>query len=155
MKRLPPQVEEFLAKKSIAVAGVSRDPHQPANAIFKKLQKGGRRTYAINPNASIIEGGNCYPDIASLPEAVEAVMIVTHPKASTEIVKQCADAGIKHVWFHRSFGEGSVSQEAVRLGEQNGMNCVVGGCPMMFCEPVDFAHRCMRWVLRMQKRIPV
>jgi hypothetical protein len=25
---------------------------------------------------------------------------------------------------------------------------------MMYCEPVDFGHRCMRWVLKMQSRLP-
>lgn len=155
MNRLPPKIEEFLAETSIAVAGVSRNPHQPANAIFKKLQKSGHRTYAINPNAAVIDGETCYPDIASLPEPVGAVMIATHPNVSTDIVRQCAGAGIKHVWFHRSFGDGSVSQEAVHEGEKHGMNCVVGGCPMMYCEPVDFAHKCMKWILKMQKRVPV
>jgi hypothetical protein len=29
-----------------------------------------------------------------------------------------------------------------------GLTCIVGGGPLMFCEPVDFAHRCMRWWLR-------
>jgi hypothetical protein len=25
---------------------------------------------------------------------------------------------------------------------------------MMYCEPVDFGHRCMRWILKMQSRLP-
>lgn len=42
----------------------------------------------------------------------------------------------------------SVSQEAVRLGRENNIAVVPGGCPMMFCEPVDFGHKCMCGVLR-------
>jgi hypothetical protein len=25
---------------------------------------------------------------------------------------------------------------------------------MMYCEPVDFGHCCMRWILKMQSRLP-
>jgi hypothetical protein len=35
-----------------------------------------------------------------------------------------------------------------------GVDCIVGGCPMMYCTPVDFAHRCMRWILKLQNRVP-
>jgi hypothetical protein len=31
---------------------------------------------------------------------------------------------------------------------------IVGGCPLMYCQPVDFAHRCFRWWLRWQHRVP-
>jgi len=30
----------------------------------------------------------------------------------------------------------------------------VGGCPLMYCEPVDFAHRCMCALLRWRGRVP-
>jgi hypothetical protein len=29
-----------------------------------------------------------------------------------------------------------------------------GGCPLMYCAPVDFGHRCMRWWLRRQGCVP-
>ena len=31
---------------------------------------------------------------------------------------------------------------------------MVGGCPMMYCKPVDFGHRCMRWLLRFGGKVP-
>jgi hypothetical protein len=34
------------------------------------------------------------------------------------------------------------------------MECIVGGCPLMFCDPVDVGHRCMRWWLQRQGRVP-
>ena len=51
MSKAPKQVAEFLGKKHIAVAGVSRDLQQPANAIYRKLRGAGYQVYAINPNA--------------------------------------------------------------------------------------------------------
>jgi predicted CoA-binding protein len=154
MGKKPIQVVEFLIKRRIAVAGVSRDSRQPANAIYRKLKSAGYQVYAVNPNAAEVEGDTCYPDLHSTPEPVEAVMIVTHPDISAKLVHECADLGIRHVWLHRSFGQGSVSEEAVAECERRNINCLVGGCPMMYCEPVDVGHRCMRWVLNLQHRLP-
>jgi hypothetical protein len=61
---------------------------------------------------------------------------------------------VKRVWFHRSFGTGSVSDEAVQACQNLGIDAIVGGCPMMFCEPVDVGHTCMRWWLQRRGRVP-
>jgi hypothetical protein len=58
------------------------------------------------------------------------------------------------VWFHRSFGEGSVSKDAVQECKVRGIQCIVGGCPLMYCEPVDGGHRCIRSLLRFFGRVP-
>jgi hypothetical protein len=36
----------------------------------------------------------------------------------------------------------------VRECELLGIEAIVGGCPLMFCGPVDVFHRCMRWWLQ-------
>lgn len=154
MATLPASVAAFLGCRTIAVAGVSRDTNQPANLIYRKLKSLGYRVFALNPNASQVEGDTCYPDIAALPEPVEAVMIATRPDIAAQIVRESADAGVGHVWFHRSFGQGSVSDDALSECRQRGLQYVEGGCPMMYCEPVDFGHRCMKWILGVQKRVP-
>jgi uncharacterized protein len=152
--RLPAQVAEFLSARHIAVAGVSRDSRQPANYIYRKLKESGHEVFAVNPNASQVEGGPSYHNLHSIPHLVEAVVIATHPNVALRVVRECADLRIPQVWFHRSFGEGSVSQDAVRTCKQSGIDCIVGGCPMMYCDPVDFGHRCMRWVLKLRNRVP-
>jgi predicted CoA-binding protein len=154
MTQIPQPVAEFLRGARFAVAGVSRQPNQAANAVFRKLRAAGYETFAVNPNASEVEGVKCYPDLVSIPGAIDGVVIATHPKVSVELVRQCSDKGAGRVWFHRSFGQGSVSGEAVRECEALGLQCIVGGCPLMYCELVDVGHRCMRWWLRRRKRIP-
>ncbi|MDX2034660.1 MAG: CoA-binding protein [Blastocatellia bacterium] len=154
MSKLPVNVDRFLSVRRIAVAGVSRDPMQAANNVYRKLKAAGYQVFAVNPNATEVEGDPCYPTLAALPEAVEAVVIVTRPELAAQLVRECGDLGIGHVWLHRSFGEGSVSDEAIRECERLGINCLTGGCPVMYCAPVDFGHRCMRWILRWQGRVP-
>jgi uncharacterized protein len=154
MREPPPSVASFLEGKRLAVAGVSRSGRAAANAIFRKLRAAGHEVFPVNPNASEIEGVRCYPDITSVPGPVHGVVVATHPRVALEIVRQCATCGVKHVWFHRSFGQGSVSDDAVRTGEAQGINVIVGGCPMMYCAPVDVAHRCARWFLDWRGRLP-
>jgi predicted CoA-binding protein len=155
MKQVPPAVSKFLSGRRIAVAGVSRSGSQPANAILRKLRDSGFSVVAVNPQADRLEGTTCYPDLASIPGAVDALMVVTHPAVAAELVRQAAARGIMQVWFHRSFGEGSVSDAALRACADLGIEPIVGGCPLMYCEPVDLAHRCFRWWLGLGRRVPV
>lgn len=154
MSALPQSVKEFLGCQRLAVAGVSREPNAAGNVILRKLRDNGHETFAVNPHASSVEGGPCYPDLASLPTTVEGVVIATPPSASVSVVQQCAALGIPRIWLHRSFGRGSVSSAAVKECEHSGIDCIVGGCPLMYCEPVDFGHRCMRWWLAAKGRVP-
>jgi hypothetical protein len=81
-------------------------------------------------------------------------VIATHPEVSADIVRQCGERGTKHVWFHRSFGQGSVSDEALSACKELGIDPIVGGCPLMFCEPVDIVHKCMKWWLQKKGTVP-
>jgi len=154
MSNLPKSVEAFLQGERLAVAGVSRNPRMPANAIFRRLRDSGHEVFAVNPKAPEVEGVRCYQDLLSIPEPVDGVVIATPPAASIDVVRDCKTKGIENVWFHRSFGDGSVSDEAVAECKNLGINCIVGGCPMMFSEPVDIAHKFMRWWLQRSGRVP-
>ncbi len=154
MKKLPKAVEEFLDGERLAVAGVSRDSKQPANAIYRRLVSSGFEVFPVNPKAKEVEGAECFPDVLSLPEPVHGIVVATPPAASAQVVREAGEKGIGYVWFHRSFGAGSVSEEAVKACQGLGIPCIVGGCPMMFCEPVDIGHKCMRWWLQRKGRVP-
>ena len=153
--KLEEAVREFLACERVAVAGVSRtDINEAANVIYRKLRDGGYVVYPVNPRATRVEGDDCYTSLADIPGGIDAAVVVTHPDATPEVVRQCVDLGVRHVWMHRSFGQGSVSQEAVALCEENGIRVIPGGCPMMFLAPVDLGHRCMRWFLGLTGKLP-
>ena len=154
MTKVPEQVADFLSGKRFAVAGVSRHPQQAANAVFRKLRDSGYEVFPVNPNAVETEGVQCYPDLQSIPGQLDGVVVVTHPSVSAGLVEQCSGRGVGRVWFHRSFGDGSVSDEAIAKCKARGIQCIVGGCPLMYCEPVDFGHRCVKWWLRRSGRVP-
>jgi len=154
MGRVPDSVAQFLRGKRFAVAGVSRHTGSAATSVFRKLKENGYEVFPIIPNTEEVEGVRCYPDIASIPRKLDGAVIATHPDVSASIVRQCGAQGVTRVWFHRSFGAGSVSKEAVQECRRLGVDCIVGGCPLMFCDPVDFGHKCMRWWLQRQDRVP-
>jgi uncharacterized protein len=154
MAKVPEPIAAFLRGKRLAVAGVSRQSGQAANAVYRKLHDSGYEVFAVNPNATEIEGAKCYAGLHSISGTIDGVVVATHPRVAMDIVRQCAERDVRQVWFHRSFGHGSVSQEAIRECNLRGMTCIVGGCPLMYCEPVDFGYRCIKWWLALQGRLP-
>lgn len=155
MNDLRAAVDEFLSQRRIAVAGVSRNGGEAANLVYRKLRAAGFEVFAVNPKATEVEGDPCYPDLHSIPGGeIDGVVIATHPDVTGQVVEECAQAGIRRVWMHRSFGAGSVSEDAVRRCHELGIAVIPGACPMMFCAPVDAGHRCMRWVLRLTGGLP-
>lgn len=154
MEELRRAAEAFLSSGRLAVAGVARDGGSPANLIYRRLRADGYDVAAVNPHATEVEGDACHPSVTRVPGGVAGVVIATAPAVSAAVVRECAEAGVSRVWLHRSFGAGSVSGEAVSLCRELGMDVIPGGCPMMFLEPVDVGHRCMRWVLDRLGKLP-
>jgi hypothetical protein len=154
MPTLRDAAEEFLSQHTIAVAGVSRDPRQPANLIYRRLREHGYRVFPVNPNADEVEGDLCYPDVLSLPEHPDGVVVVTTPAEAERVVEDCADAGIERVWLHRGLGPGSLSGHAVTFCHAHGIAVIPGGCPNMFGATADPGHRCMRALLTLTRKLP-
>lgn len=153
----PAIVEDFLAQKRIAVAGVSREnsKHPAANLIYRRLKTTGHEVFAVNPKLQSFEGDRCYANVASIPGGVDGVVIITRPETTERIVRDCVAVGIRRVWMHQSVAKGSsVSQDAVQYCHEHDISVVAGACPMMFGEGVDFGHACMRWLLSLTGKMP-
>lgn len=148
--------KDFLAQRCVAVAGVSRDPNQAANNIYRKLRAEGYTVFALNPNTPTAEGDPCYPDLKSVPRRPDGVVIVTRPEVGEQIVRECAELGIPRVWMHRGMASlgSSVSSEAVAYCREHGISVIPGGCPQMYCSHADTGHRFMRWLLDLTGGLP-
>jgi hypothetical protein len=154
---LDAKVEDFLAQKRIAVAGVSRDnSHHPVgNLIYDRLKKTGHDVFAVNPHMETFEGDHCYPDLQSIPGGVDGVVVITRPEATEQIVHDCGEAGIRRVWMHQSMLKGSsVSATAADYCREHNISVIAGACPMMYGPDADVGHRCMRWALKLTGGLP-
>jgi predicted CoA-binding protein len=147
---------EFLAKKRIAVTGVSRTPggSHGSNVVYRRLRERGYEVFAVNPNASMVEGDPCYHDLRTIPGGVDAVVIGTKPDRAEETIRECAELGIQHVWMHRGPGAGSVSAAAAAYGRERGIAVIDGGCPCMFDPTADRGHKVMRAVFTLTGAVP-
>ncbi len=151
MAKIEELVQTFLAQRSIAVVGVSDKRETGCNLNYKKFKANGYRVYAVNPHISTYDGAPCYPDLNSIPEKPDAVFMLTSPKVTEQIVQQCVNLGIRHVWMHclmgtkpgLGAGKTSVSQSAVEICKANGIAVIPGTCPAQFLKP-DFSHGMMR-----------
>ena len=101
------KVEDFLAQKRIAIAGVSRDDrhHPVGNLIYHRLKRTGHDVFAVNPNMESFEGDRCYPDVRSIPGGVDGVVIITRPETSERVVRDCGDAGVRPLLHQREQAE--------------------------------------------------
>ena len=155
MQRTKDAAADFLSHKRVAVTGVSRTPaNHGSNVVYKRLRERGYEVFAVNPNAEEVEGDRCYTDLKSVPADLDWVVIGTRPETAESTMHECVDLGITRVWMHRSFGQGSVSEDATRYGRARGMQVIDGGCPCMFDPTADVGHKCMRAMLRVTGNVP-
>ncbi|MEI2651851.1 MAG: CoA-binding protein [Microthrixaceae bacterium] len=151
MAKIDNLVQNFLAQKKIAVVGVSDKRETGCNLAYTKFKENGYQVFAVNPRISTFNGDACYPDLKSLPEKPDAVFLLTNPKVTDQIIQQCVDFGIKHVWMHCMMGTKpglaasmtSVSPSAVEVCKANGIEVIPGSCPNQYLNP-DGGHKFMR-----------
>jgi predicted CoA-binding protein len=156
MAKIDEMVSAFLAQKSVAVVGVTSRRETGCNANYDRFKQAGYRVYAVSPRMTEFKGERCYPDLKSLPEKVDAVFILANPRVTDQIVKECVELGVKHVWMHCLMGTKpglspeatSVSPEAVELCRKNGISVIPGSCPNQFLQ-ADFGHAMMRGLWRL------
>ena len=156
MTKLDSMVQNFLAQKRIAVVGVSDKRETGCNAAYQKFKDAGYEVFAVNPRIASFQGDACYPDLASLPLKPDAVFILANPKVTDQIVSQCVDLGVKHVWMHCMMGTKpglatsttSVSPTAVDVCKANGISVIPGSCPNQYLNP-DGGHKFMNGMFKL------
>ena len=95
----------------------------------------------IDPSATEIEQDPCFKRVQDVSPPPEGVLLFTRPAVSEQVVRDCSEAGVRRVWFHRAVGPGSISEAAVAYCSDQGMNVIAGQCPMMFLSNTAWPHR--------------
>jgi uncharacterized protein len=150
------QAEEFLRHRDLAVVGASDDPRNFGRTVYRELRSRGYQPVPVNPASETVEGDRCYPDLASVPGDLDGVIVMVGRDRAAQVVRDCAARGVPRVWLFRGIGgSGAVSDEAVAVAEELGIEIVAGACPLMFLEPVDWIHRVHRAVRRMKHDVSV
>ncbi len=109
------ELDTMFYPKSVAVVGASANPRGWGGTGFlRRLLENDfpGNIYPVNPRATEIQGLKAYPDVQSIPEHVDLVIVAIPAPAVPAVLEDCITAGVKNVHiFTSGFGE---------TGEQEG-----------------------------------
>jgi predicted CoA-binding protein len=144
-------VQDFLAQTRLAVVGASDAKGSFGGTIYGELRDHGYDVVAVNPGCETVAGAPCYPTLGDVPAALDGVIVMVNRDAAVDVVGDCVTLAIPRVWLFKGLGSpGAVSEEAVRLCQDNDITVIPGACPLMFLDPVGLPHRIHRGVRRLK-----
>jgi predicted CoA-binding protein len=117
------RIDGFLKGVVFAVVGASQDRAKYGNKVLRCYLQHGLKVYPVNPKEAEIEGQPCFADLASLPEPVHGISIITPPHVTEAIVPQAAGAGIQHLWMQ----PGAESAKTIETGRELGLSVIGDG----------------------------
>jgi len=142
-------VQEFLGKKRIAIWGVEDARSDPGQFIVRKLRKQGIEVIAVNPKFSEEPSRHRVSSLTRIDPPAEAVLVYVDRPQTMEAVDDCIAAKIPMVWLHDALSPGAAIPAAIDKLRSAGCTVIPGLCPMFYLPPVDPAHFCLKWILRL------
>lgn len=110
--------------KTIAIVGASDNPARPSYQVAEYLQHNGFKIIPVNPALTELLGEKAYPDVASIPGAVDVVDIFRNPDAVPAIVDEAIAKRAKVVWMQ----PGAENLHAYERATSAGLQVVMGVC---------------------------
>ena len=122
----------LLAPRSIAIVGASDNPNKIGGRPIHFMQRFGYRgkLFPVNPARSEVQGIKSYPNLESLPEAPDCVLLAVGGDAALQAVREAAKIGAKSIVVSASgFGETgaagrAMQDEMVRIAHGAGMRMI-------------------------------
>jgi acetyltransferase len=92
-------MESFFNPRSIAIVGASHKKGKVGYEILTNIVGGGYKgkVFPVNKSADQIEGIKCLPDLESIGEVPDLVIIVVPAQVVADVMAQCAKIGAKAV----------------------------------------------------------
>jgi predicted CoA-binding protein len=120
-----PGLRRILARsRTIAVVGLSANWYRPSYFAAKYLQDHGYRVIPVNPSYKEVLGERCYPDVASIPDAVDVVDCFRKPDEMPALARAAIAKRAKILWMQL----GIRSDEAARIAAAAGLDVVENRC---------------------------
>src|SRR3954454_4804387 len=90
-------LDTIFAPQSVAVIGATEKADSVGRAVLWNLisHPFGGTVFPVNPKRSSILGIKAYPNLASLPDAVELAVIVTPAPGVPGVIAECVTAGVQ------------------------------------------------------------
>jgi acetyl coenzyme A synthetase (ADP forming)-like protein len=95
----PETLTPFFKPSGVAVIGASGDPAKLGYGILANLLHPENGfpgpVYPVNPRAEKILGVQCYPDILSVPDPLDLVVIIIPAEMTPAVLEDCGKRGVK------------------------------------------------------------
>lgn len=148
------EIENFWASPRLAVVGVARDPKEFSYRLYSDIRQWGYDAVPVNPKATAIGETRAYARVQDIEEPVESVLLLTAPGQNEQIVHDCAEAGVRRVWFYGVSDRSSENAAAIQYCQEHGMTVIPGYCPYMFQPRAPFFHKIHGFVARLTGQCP-
>ena len=110
--------------RTIAVVGLSSKRYRPSYGVSEYMQRSGYHIIPVNPNEREVLGERCYPDLDSIPDAIDIVDIFRRSEFVPAIVEAAIRKGARAIWMQ----EGVFHEEAARRADAAGLLVVMDRC---------------------------
>jgi predicted CoA-binding protein len=110
--------------KVIAVVGLSRRESRPGYYVPAYMHAAGYRIIPVNPYLEEALGEKAYPDLLSIPEPVDMVVIFRRSEDVPPVVDEAIEIGAKVVWMQL----GIINEEAAAKARAAGLQVVMNAC---------------------------
>lgn len=121
------KIKEFINKDFLyAIVGATQNQQKYGYKVLVDLKNKGYNVIPVNPKYEEVAGLTCYPDLISLDERPDVVVLVVGEENAKKIVQNCVDVALTKLWFQ----PGSEYDEAVALAKTAGLDMVIGKCIM-------------------------
>ena len=110
--------------KTIAVVGLSSRESSPAYTVSKYIKDQGYTIFPINPKIDQVLGETAHPDLSSLENPPDLVLIFRHSDFVPGIVDQAIEVGAKVIWMQ----EGIINLAAAEKAKAAGLDVVMDIC---------------------------
>lgn len=132
-----PLIDDFISSKKIAIIGMSRSDKKFGNMACKELRSKGYEIFPVHPEADVIDGIACYPNLQSLDGKVEALWIAIPPQNVPRVLEEAAQIGLKKIWLQ----QGAWSQDVQKCIDRLGLPVISKKCILMYAPPVKSFHK--------------
>ena len=110
--------------KTIAVVGLSRRKTRAGYYVPAYMQSAGYRIIPVNPYLDEALGEKAYPDLLSIPEPVDMVVIFRRSEDVPPVVEQAIQIGAKVIWMQL----GIINEQAAERARAAGLEVVMDSC---------------------------
>jgi predicted CoA-binding protein len=110
--------------RTIAVVGISSQNHRPGFTVPAYMQTQGYRIIPVNPYLEERLGEKAYPDLKSILEPFDLILLFRRSKEVPRFVDQAIDIGVPAVWMQL----GVIHKPAAKKAAEAGLDVVVDRC---------------------------